>query len=474
MNDWPLNSSSGIPQGWTIQNVYNVTATANPVLGGTVTGAGSYYHGSSCTLTTAPNEGYTFVNWTENGEAVSASATYSFTVTANRDLTANFEASGITQTASLPTGWSWWSTYIEMEGNNGLQQLEESLGHNGLMIKTQVPYVQNYYPSIGSDYWFGSLTNVGLTNETSYQINVSNSCEAVVSGAEADAADHPITIQSGWNWIGYPVTTQQSLTAALSGYTPAANDLIKGQSTSATYYANYGWFPTSFVLTPGQGYMYYSTATGNKTLTYAESRGEYTLEAEPQRVWTNDVHTHAGNLTVTATITIDGEEQQGDEHELGAFVEGECRGSAVLRYFEPTDRWYAMLTVTGEEGEDIRFAIIDRRKGTVNAKTADRLTYSENAIVGCLDNPYEVRFADASTLRIYPNPTEPNTGYTLDIPMDETIADVVVYDMQGNVVTHETGTQTRTRMQGIAVSGIYMVKAVCRSGKVYEGRLVVR
>lgn len=449
----------------------SVSVTLNPEGAGTVTGTGNYTPGTEVTLTATANEGYAFNNWSVGGETVSTENPYTFTVTAATQLVAHFNRQ---QTASLPTGWSWWSTYIEMSGNNGLQQLEESLGHNGLMIKTQNPYVQNYYPSLGYDYWFGSLTNVGITNEAGYQINVSNSCDAVVTGAAAVAADHPITIQSGWNWIGYPVTTQQSLSNALSSYTPAANDLIKGQSTSATYYANYGWFPTSFVLTPGQGYMYYSNATGNKTLTYAESRGDYSPVAEPQCVWTNNVHAHASNLTVMATITIDGEEQQSDELELGAFVEGECRGSAVLRYFEPTNRWYAMLTILGEEGEDIGFAVIDRRRGTVNAKTTNRLTYSENAIVGSLDSPYEVHFAGASTLNIYPNPTAPNSGYTLDIPMEETIAEVVVYDMQGCIITHETGAQAHVMMQGIAVPGIYMVKAICRSGNVYEGRLVVK
>ena len=58
-----------------------------------------------------------------------------------------------------------------------------------------------------------------------------------------------------------------------------------------------------------------------------------------------------------------------DKLELGAFVDGECRGSSVLVYFEPTDRWYAMLTVAGEEGEEINFAVINRRKANTSAGT---------------------------------------------------------------------------------------------------------
>ena len=68
----------------------NIAVTINPAEGGTVTGAGIYTQGQTCTLTATPNEGYTFVNWTENGEVVSTDATYTFTVTGNRSLVANF------------------------------------------------------------------------------------------------------------------------------------------------------------------------------------------------------------------------------------------------------------------------------------------------------------------------------------------------------------------------------------------------
>jgi hypothetical protein len=70
---------------------YTVTVSANPSDGGTVAGGGTYQQGQSCTVTATPNEGYTFTNWTENGNVVSNDATYSFTVTGDRVLVANFD-----------------------------------------------------------------------------------------------------------------------------------------------------------------------------------------------------------------------------------------------------------------------------------------------------------------------------------------------------------------------------------------------
>lgn len=70
---------------------HTITATANPEEGGTVTGGGTYASDVTCILKATPNTGYTFINWTENGTAVSSNATYTFTVSIDRNLIANFE-----------------------------------------------------------------------------------------------------------------------------------------------------------------------------------------------------------------------------------------------------------------------------------------------------------------------------------------------------------------------------------------------
>ena len=81
-------------------NSYTITATANPSDGGTVSGAGNYNYGASCTLTATAATGYSFTNWTENGNVVSSDANYTFTVEDNRSLVANFTAITYTITVS--------------------------------------------------------------------------------------------------------------------------------------------------------------------------------------------------------------------------------------------------------------------------------------------------------------------------------------------------------------------------------------
>jgi len=72
--------------------LYTVTLSSNPLAGGTTIGGGTYNLGSSVTVTATPNTGYTFTNWTENGNVVSTATNYQFTLSGNRTLAANFTA----------------------------------------------------------------------------------------------------------------------------------------------------------------------------------------------------------------------------------------------------------------------------------------------------------------------------------------------------------------------------------------------
>ncbi len=71
-----------------------ITVNTYPEDGGIVVGAGSYHEGQTCTLVAMPNAGYAFSNWTENGIVVSANPTYTFSVTCNHAVIANFTVVG--------------------------------------------------------------------------------------------------------------------------------------------------------------------------------------------------------------------------------------------------------------------------------------------------------------------------------------------------------------------------------------------
>ncbi|MBD5153109.1 MAG: InlB B-repeat-containing protein [Oscillibacter sp.] len=82
---------------------YTITASVDPAGSGTVSGAGTYQEGDAITITAAPEDGYQFTGWQENGVTVSEDAVYTFTVTGDRTLTAVFEE---VKASRLPAGYT--------------------------------------------------------------------------------------------------------------------------------------------------------------------------------------------------------------------------------------------------------------------------------------------------------------------------------------------------------------------------------
>jgi len=83
----------------------SLAVTASATAGGSVTsGVGNYASGALANLVAVANSGFSFINWTENGTAVSTNATYTFTVSAERNLVANFSETGLTISATAGTG----------------------------------------------------------------------------------------------------------------------------------------------------------------------------------------------------------------------------------------------------------------------------------------------------------------------------------------------------------------------------------
>jgi len=150
---------------------YNILTSASPAAGGTTSGGGTYSAGTTVNVVAAPNANYSFVNWTEGGTPVSSSASYLFTVTANRTLVANF-----TTAAIAPTITSQPQDQIASIGGSatftvaatGTQPLSYQWRKNAVNIPGQT----------GSTF---TLNNVSSGDAGPYNVRVSNAAGSVVS-----------------------------------------------------------------------------------------------------------------------------------------------------------------------------------------------------------------------------------------------------------------------------------------------------
>jgi len=382
-------------------------------------------------------------------------------------LEVNFTSSQAVHNQHLTSGWNWWSTYIEQEGINGLQMLENSLGTNGIRIQGKNGSVDSYTYQ-GNTSWYGNLN--AINNEQMFKIRTNAACDIVITGEMALLENHPITISNGWNWIGFPVNQGMTLDAAFANFTPESNDIIKGRSLSATYFSSGSssmWYGNLNYLEPGQGYMYKSNNSTPKTLVYPTGRGNGELQPNitpADNVFVPADENYADNMLITAVVEVEGAELRSEDYELAAFAGDECRGSVKLMYIEPLDRYVAFLLAFGDQAEPLHFVLTDGRN---MSWSSDLVTYETDGTVGTLTEPVTLHFGTlgvADNLRVpvyvYPNPSK--GIFRIE---GEGILKVEVMDAYGQVILSEEVENDFMQVNlGDRAAGAYLLRVVTDNG----------
>ena len=449
-------------------DTYEITATANSDEWGAVTGGGTYEEGSTCTLTATPAEGYAFVNWTKDGEVVSTESTYSFTVTEAGDYIGNF---GIVMdhTIALEQGWNWWSSYIDLEGT-GLTQLENGLGEHGVYIKSQ----NNGFVGNGGSDWYGTLSS--LHNQNMYMIQTNAPVQFTMSGVCVNASQIVMNTASGWNWIGYPLTTAQSVDDALSQFDASNGDLLKTLNKMCVYDGD-GWYGTLGNMSPGQGYMLNSELS--HSFYYASSRG--LLKEEPNWLyhWNSKARNYENNMSFIAAIALNGKELRSEAYEVAAFCNGTSLGSTRLLYNDRRDRYYALLPVPGEEGMKLSFKLYDADLSYEYPDQAlETYSFVINGVNGSLDEPVVLHFGserpeEAAALLLYPNPVKKDGIVRLALPVTSNVVRVEIYNMLDVLVATKDIMGNSFNVGNTLPSGTYILRVYDGKEKTYYGKLII-
>ena len=129
---------------------YNVSASVDPVGSGSVTGAGTYNDGASCTLVASPASGKVFQGWYNGAQLVSSSASYTFVVTGNLSLTAKFGDEPVAGFSNVKAGTHNWNSNLQF---------------NALSAEDYQPYTGNVVVADDSTHvaMIPNSTNVGAS-----------------------------------------------------------------------------------------------------------------------------------------------------------------------------------------------------------------------------------------------------------------------------------------------------------------------
>ena len=383
------------------------------------------------------------------------------------------------QLTQFSQGWNWWCTYVELAGMDGLSQLEESLGENGITIRSQAGYT-DYYAGYG---WYGSLSSIN--NESSYKIKASAPCVAAMAGGTAVPSQHPITLDQGWTWMGYLPSFALDINTALAGLEATQGDKVKSQAGYSDYYPGYGWFGSLNTIEPGMGLMYYSTNGEAVTFTYPDgNRGgelKQNLTAEDNH-WKPNTCAYPDNMTVMAVVELDEEELATENYELAAFAaNGECRGSVRLTFAEPLNRHVAFLTIAGKDAAELSFRLYDTETNEEYYAAEESLDFVANAIVGEADDLYTIHFRGTAGMddldgkvKVYPNPVASGQRFHISVfdSKNQEIR-VEVVNALGVVVWAEDMNGLSLEMTAPKTSGLYTVRVITKDKGILYHKLIV-
>ncbi len=324
---------------------------------------------------------------------------------------------------SFSPGWTWRSFNMEadkLENSNAL--LEGVSAINGDQVKSQ-SVVDVYAPGVG---WIGTIAgDGGYQTGTFYQFYLQNGGEVDITGSQGQI-DLPISIQEGWNFLGFTPPFNLSVDESFASFGPSQGDIVKSQFEFSVYDDDLGWVGTLTSLKPTEGYLFQSSKSG--TLTYPEvsflnasSREEAVFDPP----WPIDRHQYQHNMTLVAQAP-----ELPEGAAVGAFIDGTPVGSGHMIWI--SDQPLYFLTISGnEEGQKVTFKAVDPLSNETIA-LAQSIPFVANNTLGDLSQPFELTLFEQgySSMNAYPNPFTDE----ITIAVEEALNGAKVYDLSGQLI----------------------------------------
>lgn len=393
---------------------YNITATAEPAIGGSITGAGSIEENATCTLIAEPAAHYSFVNWTENGVQVSTNSTYDFTVTEDRTLVAHFQENPkytITATANPNAGGTVSGGGLIYEGDDCTLTAEPNIGYTfnnwtlgvgGSQVSTSLSYtftvsgnatyVANFIPITGETVPFsdnfesnknwefvnGSQTNkwvrgTAANNGGSYGLYISNNNgtnnQYTVTSASMVYAYKVFTLPVGsytitYDWRCNGQSSNDYLRVALvpSGTTLTAGSTPSGFSATT--------LPTGWIAADGGSKLNLNNTwtTGEEHDVTITTAGDYFLVF----AWKNDASSGTQNPAAIDNMEIKVAPLRYDI----TIATGISHGSIASTHSRAAEGTSVTITGTPDSGYQLGKVIVTGAGGTVYPTTGSGNTRS--------------------------------------------------------------------------------------------------
>lgn len=341
----------------------------------------------------------------------------------------------VEQQVRLGANWNWVSFFIDPgQGQRTANDLFKT-GRAGSQMKTQDVF---YDFSQSENAWLlnGSVASEDLDLTNMYMVKTTEPVNYYISGRQLSVQDKPITLHSGWSWIGYTPFESILINSALADVEPNEGDLIKGQTAFAQY-TRAGWVGNLTYLTPGQGYIYHNTSAQEKTFRYPQryTATYNTVQAKPRMI---SEHFSKFPATMNMTVRVINDDDNDDVNANSDSNSNDVRRGSLMALTGYDMREDAKaetaglywMSIHGNEAETDFCLVYHDEEAELYYVGDERFRYKSNTVVGNYDEPY---IFDLSKARVCTSAEEVATAIR-DVKANAAEDSEYMYDLSGRRV----------------------------------------
>jgi len=390
---------------------------------------------------------------------------------------------------SLPNGWTWLSfdildiyqPFTTNQVQNLLDDIKSNLHHGeheGITFEYNAPFWSNG-------------THL-ITSPKGYKIKMNTADDITVSGFRCDPA---ISINlyanaPDGNWIGYFLEETQLVYDAFAGYLDNIS-VIKAQSWGIQK-VNGVWpqLFAAYTLSPGDMVIVYCERDiSDFCWSFEEPQEKYIVPKSQDFTYTEEAD------YIPIFISLDPEDMPS---EIGAYVEGECKGATVVQ--DTTTQICAYILEN--QGETLEFEFSYGGRG-VNTRFSEYIVfdpetgYRETTTIDLREKQksYYVSFKSSNENETgnlplllsssnYPNPFNPTTTIAYSLP-DDGMIELRVFNIRGQLVktlvkgeqlagSYETVWNGKDNNEKSVSSGIYFYKLSTKDETIMKKMLMLK
>lgn len=345
-----------------------------------------------------------------------------------------FENSSLlNQEIYLQKGWTWVSLNVEDENLNDINALTDALVlAQDDEIKTNIINLEGQAAVTRIGYLAGEFNMWDTTNMSTmatdkmYKIQLSQGQKWSLKGEAVAISSFNFSMQSGWNWLPFPIGNNVDINAALANLEATDSDVIKSQSSFAMYDAGEGkWFGPLTYFETSKGYMayiqkaqsfsypsYLDADNLNKTSTTSFAKALNTLE-----VFT----TYASNMNAVVEIPF-------GYNAIKVYdQEGTLKGMASVQQL--SSKKLSFITIYGDREEALTLKLVGASGTEISAGV---VAFQSDKVLGSISEPLQLKIVNTE-IAISPNPFDDKLVISIPSDSDQAVS-VKLYSVTNSLV----------------------------------------